>query len=201
VRLFLAINLEPTVRRAVMEATTTLRDVAPTLSWVDEARLHLTLKFLGEGAENIIPALSRSIDQVAERHRPFSMHLGEIGAFPNFRHARVVWMGIDREPRLELLHHEVELACEKHGFEVDGRAFRPHLTLARVKDRAELDELRLLSRASKQVDFRMESMAQSVDLMKSVTIGGSGGSGGSAGSAGSAGSRYECLHVAPLRSH
>jgi RNA 2',3'-cyclic 3'-phosphodiesterase len=192
VRLFLAINLEPTVRRAVMEATTALRDVAPTLNWVDEARLHLTLKFLGESAEDIVPSLSRSIDQVVGRHRPFSMQLGEIGAFPNFRHARVVWMGIEREPRLELLHHDVELASEKNGFEVEGRAFRPHLTLARVKDRAELGELRVLSRASKQVDFQVESMVRSVDLMKSVTIG---------GSAGSPGSRYECLHAAPLRPH
>ncbi|HEY8175618.1 MAG TPA: RNA 2',3'-cyclic phosphodiesterase [Gemmatimonadaceae bacterium] len=185
-RLFLAINLEPDVRRAIVDATAALRTAAPTLSWVDETRLHLTLKFLGEQSEEIVPALSESVSDVAWRHRQFTMHLGEIGAFPNFRRARVVWMGIHRDPRLELLHHDVELACETHGLELEGRAFRPHLTLARVKDRTNVEELRQLSRASKKVDFEEESAVQSIDLMKS-NLG--------------AAAKYECLHSAPLRSH
>jgi 2'-5' RNA ligase len=184
VRLFLAINLEPGVRHAIVDATAPLRTAAPTLSWVDEARLHLTLKFLGEQSDQIVPALGASLSDVARRHRQFTMHLGEIGAFPNFRRARVVWMGIQRDPRLELLHHDVELACETQGLELDGRAFRPHLTLARVKDRTEVEELRQLSRASKKVDFEEESAVQSIDLMKS-TLGRT--------------ANYECLHAASLR--
>ena len=183
-RLFLAINLAPAVRRAIVDAIAALRTAAPTLSWVDETRLHLTLKFLGEQPEEIVPALGKSVSDVARRHRQFTMQLAEIGAFPNFRRARVVWMGIHRDPRLELLHHDVELACETHGLELDGRAFRPHLTLARVKDRTDIEELRQLSRASKKVDFEEESDVQSIDLMKS-TLG--------------AAATYECLHAAPLR--
>jgi 2'-5' RNA ligase len=184
VRLFLAINLDPGVRRAIVDATAPLRAAAPTLSWVDESRLHLTLKFLGEQSEDIVPAISESVRDVARRHRQFAMHLGEIGAFPNFRRARVVWMGIHRDPRLELLHHDVELACETHGLELDGRAFRPHLTLARVKDRADVEQLRQLSRASKKLDFEEDSAVQSIDLMKS-NLG--------------AAANYECLHAASLR--
>lgn len=185
-RLFLAINLEPDVRRAIVDATAALRTAAPTLSWVDETRLHLTLKFLGEQSEEIVRALSESVSDVARRHRQFTMHLGEIGAFPNFRRARVVWMGIHRDPRLELLHHDVELACETHGLDLDGRPFRPHLTLGRVKDRTDVEELRQLSRASKKVGFEEDSAVQSIDLMKS-NLG--------------AAAKYECLHSAPLRSH
>jgi len=199
VRLFLAINLEPTIRRAIIDATSALRDAAPTLSWVGEARLHLTLKFLGEESESIVGPLSQSIDRVAQRHRTFPMQLGEIGAFPNFRRARVVWMGIEREPRLELLHHDVELACEQHAFELEGRAFRPHLTLARVRDRTDVEELRMLSRASKQVEFGGESMVRSVDLMQSVTGKKSEGGRTTAGGRESRGSHYERLHAAPLR--
>lgn len=185
-RLFLAINLEADVRRAIMEATSQLREVAPTLSWVDEARLHLTLKFLGEQGEDVIQPLSDSVSEAAGRHRPFAMRLVEIGAFPNFRRARVVWMGIERDPRLELLHHDIELACETLGFELDGRAFRPHLTLARVKDRAEEGDLRRLARASKGVDFDAETGVDSIDLMRSDMT--------------TSPVRYERLHAAPLRS-
>lgn len=185
-RLFLAINLEPDVRRAIVDATASLRSAAPTLGWVDESRLHLTLKFLGEHPPEVVLSLSDSLSQVTTRHRPFSMHLADIGAFPNFRRARVVWLGIEREPRLELLHHDIELACEELGFELEGRAFRPHLTLARVKDRTTEEELRRLARESKRVEFEGEADVQSVDVMKSdmsVTP-----------------SRYERLHAATLRS-
>lgn len=186
-RLFLAINLDPGLRRSIIEATSRLRDVAPTLNWMDETRLHLTLKFLGEQPDEIVPRLSASVSQVAERHRRFAMRIGEIGAFPNFRRARVVWMGIERDPRLELLHHDIEVACERLGFELEGRAFRPHLTLARVKGRPAEAELRLLWRASKSVDFEGETGVESIDVMKSNTD--------------RTAARYERLHAAPLRSH
>jgi 2'-5' RNA ligase len=194
VRLFLAINLEPGVRRAIADATAPLRAEAPTLSWVDEARLHLTLKFLGEQPVDAVQALSHSVDQVARRHRGFSMQVGAaggagaVGAFPNFRRPQVVWMGIEREPRLELLHHDIELACEQLGYDVEGRAFRPHVTLARVKggDRTGKDELRRLARASKRVAFEEEAEVESVDVMHSEQTGASP-------------ARYERLHVAPLQ--
>ena len=186
-RLFLAINLDLGVRRSLVEATAPLRTAAPTLSWVDETRLHLTLKFLGEQSEDVVPRVAASVSEVAERHKQFTIKLSDVGAFPNFRRARVVWMGIERDPRLELLQHDVEVACQELGFELDGRAFRPHLTLARVKDRTEVEELRRLSRASKRIDFEEETGVESIDLMLSKPE--------------HAAVRYQRLHAAPLRSN
>jgi 2'-5' RNA ligase len=187
VRLFLAINLESGIRRAILDATAPLRTAAPTLSWVDDSRLHLTLKFLGEQTEDLVPRLNDALDDVSKRHRRFSISVREIGAFPNFRRARVVWMGVEQEPRLELLHHDVEVACEALGFELEGRAFRPHLTLARVRDRTDEDELRRLSRASKRIEFEQESEVESIDLMHSKREGGQSVA------------RYVRLHAAALR--
>ena len=184
-RLFLAINPQPEVRRAVIEATSALRAAAPTLNWMDESRVHLTLKFLGEQEDAVIEPLGEALDRVAGRHRQFSMRIGDVGAFPNFRRARVVWMGVERESRLELLHHDVEQACEGLGFEVEGRAFRPHLTLARVRERTAEEELRRLSRASRRVDFDCETDVHAIELMRSNPEPG--------------GSRYEQLHSAVLR--
>jgi len=187
VRLFLAINLDLGVRRALLDATVPLRVAAPTLSWVDESRLHLTLKFLGEQVADVVPRLSASVSDVAARHKRFSIKLSDIGAFPNFRRARVVWMGIERDPRLELLQHDVEVACQELGFDLEGRPFRPHLTLARVKERTEADELRRLSRASKRIDFEEETGVESIDLMQSNPD--------------RASVRYARLHAAPLRTN
>jgi 2'-5' RNA ligase len=167
VRLFVAINLSPEIRRGVLDATEPLRERAPELSWVDEARLHLTLKFLGEQPDERLGEIKDVLASVAGRHRELVMDIGGVGAFPNFRRARVVWIGIAQEPRLELLHHDVEVACESIGFEVEGRPFRPHLTLARVKTPISDERARELSRLAKRTDYRGDFIVRSVDLMRS----------------------------------
>ncbi len=183
-RLFLAINLGPDQRRAIADAIGPLRAEAPRLNWAGDARLHLTLKFLGEQPPESATGIARAMDGVATRHRRFVMRLGGIGAFPNFRRPRVVWMGVTPDPRLELLHHDVEEACASLGFDVEGRAFRPHLTLARVRDRMDGDVLRRLSRAGKGVAYSDASVVESIDLMQSIV---------------GVNARYERMHVAPLR--
>lgn len=166
-RLFLAINLPAAVRSEVEAATTLLRDTAPELSWVHGARLHLTLKFFGEIDDVRVDDLAAAAAGVAGQHREFVLHLGGVGAFPNFRRARVVWLGVEHEARLELLHHDLELAFEALGFDVEGRPFRPHLTLARVKQPLPETRLRALSRAAKQTDYRTDFVVRSIDLMSS----------------------------------
>ena len=185
-RLFLAINLTPEVRREVTAATAALRECAPEAAWVGEPKLHLTLKFLGEQSEDRLDDIEAAIAGVAGRHRELIMMLGGVGAFPNFRRARVVWLGVAQEPRLELLHHDIEVAYEKLGFEVEGRPFRPHLTLARIKHPLPEERLRMLSRTAKQTDYRTDYIVRSVDLMRSEST--------------AEGSRYTTLVSAALRS-
>jgi RNA 2',3'-cyclic 3'-phosphodiesterase len=168
VRLFLAINLPSEVRREVSAATAALKAAAPELAWVDEARLHFTLKFLGDTPEERLFDLQAALAGVAGRHRELVMMLGGVGAFPNFRRAGVVWLGVSQEARLELLHHDVETSCEQLGFEIEARPFRPHLTLARVKHAPSEERLRALSRVAKQTDYRTDFVVRSIDLMQST---------------------------------
>lgn len=183
-RLFLAINLEPHVQGALGAATAPLAAAAPSLRWSREARLHLTLKFLGEQPDDAAATVAPALADVTRRHKPFAMRIGGVGAFPNFRRPRVVWMGVAPDPRLELLHHDVEVACERLGFPLDGRPFRPHITLARVKDAVPAAELKKLRAASDAIGFDAESAVSSVDVMRSVP---------------GANARYERLHAAGLR--
>lgn len=184
-RLFLAINLPAECRRAIHAATEPLRRAAPALSWVQEPLLHLTLKFLGEEPEDRLADIRGTLGAVAARHADVLLELGGVGAFPNFRRARTVWVGVAPQPRLELLHHDVEVAFGTLGFEVEGRPFRPHLTLARVKH-ADEALLRALFRAARKVDVHEEAVVETVDLMQSELL--------------PAGPRYTLLASAPLRS-
>ena len=185
-RLFLAINLDPDVRRAVAEAAAPLRAIAPDLAWVREPQLHLTVKFLGEQPEDLAAALALALRGVGERNKTIGAEIGGIGAFPNFRRPRVVWVGVTPEPKLELLHHDVESTCETLGIPVDGKPFRPHLTLARVKPRSsDARVLRELARAAEGVDYVEEIVITSIDLMASELT--------------TSGSRYRVLASVPLR--
>ena len=185
-RLFLAINFPAPVQREIATATAPLRQCAPELGWTAEDRLHLTLKFLGEQAESRVDALAETLAKTAVHHRELLMTVGGIGAFPNFRRPRVVWIGVSPEPKLELLHHDVESTCETLGIPVDGKPFRPHLTLARVKQRAaDPRALPALARAASDVDYVEEVVITGIDLMASELT--------------TAGSRYRVLTSVPLR--
>ena len=166
-RLFLAINFPEAVRAAVHHAVQPLRDAAPRVGWTEAERLHLTMKFLGEQPESVADDVSNAVSTAVARHRPFDVTITGLGAFPSFRRARIVWIGLSADPRLELLHHDVELACEAVGFAPEGRTFRPHVTLGRLRQPGKVDELRALSTAARAVTFVEQVMVDRVELMES----------------------------------
>ncbi len=176
-RLFLGLNLDPAVRRRCYEATAPLRAARPDVHWVTEPKLHLTLKFLGEQEESVVSPVAAALDRVAGATRVMDLALGSLGAFPNFRRPRIVWVRVAPDPKLELLHHDIEVACEALGFGLDGRPFRPHVTLGRV---IELRNATQLREAARRMRLRDESPVRSIDLMQSR------------------GGAYRLLHASPL---
>ncbi len=186
-RLFLAINLPPEDRSAIVAATEKMRAAAPGISWVGEERLHLTLKFLGEYQDSDVAQLRDRMRDVAAALRPMTLIMGGLGAFPNLLHPRVVWMGVGQDPRLELLYHDIESACATLGVAVEGRAFRPHLTLGRAKQPVSREGALALRDAARATDFQSTIEVSTVDLMQSTLS--------------PAGSRYTLLESATLGGH
>jgi 2'-5' RNA ligase len=185
-RLFLAIELEPDLRRRLREATAPLRAVVPDAGWVAEDRLHLTLKFLGEQPEALVEPLIAAMEEVASRHWPVQMQLRGLGAFPNLRRPRVIWIGIAPAPKLELLQHDVEERCAALGVEVEGKPFRPHLTIGRLRGTEDGDAVREMANAARGIRFRADALVSAIGLMHSTLT--------------PAGARYERLAEAALRS-
>ena len=167
-RLFLAIDPPAHVRGAIWNATASVRETWPDVAWVPESRIHLTLKFLGEQPDAAVAPLAQAMRAIGQSHIAPMMRVGGIGAFPNFRRPRVVWIGVEPEPRLELLHHDIEVACDGLGYEIDGRPFRPHLTLGRIKTHGDVVRIRALSVAAKKVRFTDEFPVVGIDLKQSV---------------------------------
>ena len=166
-RLFLALNLPAAVRDAAYAAAAPLREAGPHVGWTRADNLHLTVKFLGEQADSTVAPLLDALAPVARATAPVLLSVGACGAFPNWRRPRVVWLGVRPDARLELLHHDVESVCAGLGFALDGRPFRPHVTLGRVRPRRAPPDPGALARAARAVQFRAEASATTLDLMRS----------------------------------
>ena len=100
---------------------------ARSVRWVDAAGMHLTLAFLGSLAPDTIPAITKSLRDVARGHEPFAVPTGGVGAFPSPRDMRVLWYGVD-DPGGRLASLAADVASR---LRLDAAPFRPHLTLAR----------------------------------------------------------------------
>ena len=167
-RLFLAIELPKVLRDGIGDAIQPLVGEAPELSWTPGQNRHITMKFLGDVALDRVEGLTSMIEEIARTHRPFSIQVARIGAFPNFRKARVVWLGVEPEPRFELLQHDLELAADAIGFELEGRVFRPHVTLARLTTSVDVARARRLARAARKVDFSASVDVAGLTLFEST---------------------------------
>lgn len=166
-RLFVAINLPEHVRRAVWDAAADVRAQGFPIRWVAPDSIHLTLKFLGDVPAEREREISRAVRSAAEGGRQFVLPIEGFGAFPSAARPRVVWVGCDAVAPLELLQHRVERVMERLGYPLEGRPFRPHLTLGRAKRTARAGDFDGFAAALAGVTFSDETTVRSVDLMMS----------------------------------
>jgi 2'-5' RNA ligase len=119
-----------------------LRRLKPTahIAWSPLANLHVTTKFIGEWPEDRLGELKAALAGMPGRPS-ISVIIRRLGFFPTPRAPRNFWCGIEA-PGLAELASDTDSATAALGISRERRAFSPHLTLARIKDRVELQSLR-----------------------------------------------------------
>jgi 2'-5' RNA ligase len=168
VRLFVAVNLPAAERRAAYEAAAPLRAGRLPVKWVGEESIHVTLRFLGEVEAVRVTPIGEALAAAVRAVRPFGVGLGGVGAFPSLARPRVVWIGVERHPALELLANDVEKALMALDFEPELRPFHPHLTLGRADRSARPAAFAGFEQLAAAVAYQGSTMVESVDLMQSV---------------------------------
>ena len=142
VRCFVAIELPAEARRRLGTLTAGLREAGVRgLRPVNPEGVHLTLKFLGDVSASQVGAVSAAMEGAAAAARPFDLELRGLGGFPDLRRPRVLWVGVEGDlEALQRLYEAVEAALSPLGFPPEGRAFTPHLTLARLREGTPTEE-------------------------------------------------------------
>jgi 2'-5' RNA ligase len=127
-RLFIGVPLTDDARRSIAKAlpTSLPGKLVPIENW------HFTLRFLGatkqDARAQVVESLVRS-----KYPRRFEIVFNELGAFPNARRARVLWIGTGHgADEMGLLAGIAEKAAKSAGFVPETRAFTAHLTLSRL---------------------------------------------------------------------
>jgi 2'-5' RNA ligase len=136
-RSFVAVPLPAELQARILAAAGTLAARLPDVKWSRKVEnLHVTIKFLGQVAEERLAALGAALDPALRALAPFSIDVRGLGAFPSEREARVVWAGIDDATHgLAAVARVVETESARLGFARDERTFRAHVTVGRSKGR------------------------------------------------------------------
>jgi RNA 2',3'-cyclic 3'-phosphodiesterase len=136
-RMFCAFELPESLRVRMKEHAERVREVVPdaAASWSRPENIHLTLKFFGNVDQAQAPIISDVLARVANESAPIEIVIGGTGVFPRPSRPQVLWIGIDdRTGALARLQKRVEDECAREGFPKEDRVFRPHLTIARIRN-------------------------------------------------------------------
>jgi len=166
IRTFFAIDLPDSFRDEIRNVQDRLKRVGADVRWVRPESVHLTLKFLGDIEEEMVKPLAGAAAPVAAGSPAISLALAGTGVFPGPGRPRVCWLGLTGDmDRLVLLRDKIEHAMAPFGFEIEKRAFKPHLTLGRFRGQKAKNEL--LSELERISPNQLAFQAEEVVFFKS----------------------------------
>ena len=145
IRTFIALELPQELKKALADLQAELRSRTDCVRWVKPEQIHLTLKFLGPTEEGLVEPVARILSNLAQGVTPFRTQIAGLGAFPNSRNPKIIWVGMPGDQgNLLQFQEQLEDALAHVGFAKEKRPFSPHLTLGRVKEgkgKRELEQL------------------------------------------------------------
>ena len=142
IRAFIAVELNDQIKETIRGFQEHLKPLDCDISWVKPENVHLTLKFLGDVKTKMIPSVMETLGDVCKDLRPFDTTLTQPGVFPDLRHPRVVWVGLDDvNGNLARLAESLETALGNIGFKKEKRDFQSHITVGRVRTLKDIAQL------------------------------------------------------------
>jgi RNA 2',3'-cyclic 3'-phosphodiesterase len=144
-RLFIAIPIPAPAQAVIATLTDELNAGDPPVRWTAAGSAHLTLHFLGEVEPARAELLRLAFPSMAKTRTTFDLRTAGLGCFPEEGPPKVVWLGLDGQIReLMELQRAIGLALPRIAIQPEDRAFRPHITLGRVRDDAPVGQLNAL---------------------------------------------------------
>ncbi|MBC7330145.1 RNA 2',3'-cyclic phosphodiesterase [bacterium] len=167
IRCFIAVLLSEEVKEKAVEIQNRLRKANADVKWVERENLHITLRFLGEIEEAKVERVKRLMEDVAGRFSPQRLVFKGVGAFPDLKRPRVIWIGGEGDS-LSKIAEDLETGIREIGIPPE-KPFSFHLTLGRVRSPRNLGQLTKLMGEVGDVHIG-EMMAEKMTLMRSILL-------------------------------
>ncbi len=166
IRSFIAIKLPDDIRRAVAELIDELRKTEADVKWVPADKIHITLTFLGNTDDSLIPKIKDRISKKLSHFNAFYIKIVGVGCFPSEKRPRVLWVGIEISDALRSIQKDIDTEAAELGFALEERPFSPHLTIGRVRSQKGIAELSGTFAKFRSSDFGTVEV-KSIQVMKS----------------------------------
>jgi RNA 2',3'-cyclic 3'-phosphodiesterase len=158
IRTFIAVDFSAEMIDQIEQIINYFKTQVPqgALKWVETKNLHLTIKFLGDISKELLPQVENILKTELRQFPSFDIRVEELGMYPHNKKPRVIWLGIKGgEPLIEI-HQKLERALVKAQIPPEGRAYSPHLTIARVRRKTDPNTTKLIGRNLS--NFKVDSL-------------------------------------------
>jgi RNA 2',3'-cyclic 3'-phosphodiesterase len=166
IRCFIAINLSEEIRSSIDNLIAELRKTGTDVAWVRPEKIHLTLKFLGNTDDSLIPKIKECLSKKLSHYNAFYIKIVGVGCFPSSKRPRVLWIGMENSDFLKGIQKDIDAEVAGFGFALEDRPFSPHLTIGRVRSQKGIADMLMRFEAFRTADFGSIGV-KSIHIMKS----------------------------------
>ena len=164
-RTFIAVDIGPMA--AFVKFEDAISATGAVVKLVEPENIHITLKFLGDTAEDQLEDIIQIMRECCKDIKPFKLLFQGTGAFPNLNYIKILWVGLEGYGPLETLAKDLDSRLTGLGFRAEKRGFKPHITVGRVKSRKNKQALKDLLITNKADNFG-ELNVDHICLKKSI---------------------------------
>jgi len=151
-RLFVAVELDDKIKESIISSCAAFSDDVLKAKYTSIENMHLTMKFIGEWPFNDIIDIIDILNDVKKTFTPFDMKFEGMGGFPNEYNPRIIWVGCISKEIIGLVN-SIEQNLSKLGIKKEQRSFSPHITIARVKNVLNRDDVNDIIKENKDTAF------------------------------------------------
>jgi 2'-5' RNA ligase len=168
-RTFISIEIPENIKDNIEKSIGEMKLILSPLKWVDKKNLHITLKFLGWVVDDKADDMIRSVMDLAKGFGSIKINFAGLGVFPNARHPRVIWVGINEgSDRVKELAEKIDARLSSEGYrKEEEREFSPHLTIGRIKKKIDVEPLNKFIGGNVMTEFGGFT-ADHISVMKST---------------------------------
>jgi 2'-5' RNA ligase len=140
-RLFIALDIPEEVLNTVISIRNDIYGKDSNVRWEPRSKLHITLKFLGDVDSSLIKLISKRTADIVSSFEKLELSLDRFGIFYRDGRAKILWLGLHQNERLNKIYKELNSAFTDIGINEEKRKFRSHITLLRIKGRENIKRI------------------------------------------------------------